>query len=48
MTVNELIEELQVYADIGYGWMNVESKDNRPIIVRIDAKETRVVVVEKD
>lgn len=48
MTVQELIEELQVYVDIGYGWMNVESLDKRPILVILDAAETKLVIVEKD
>ena len=50
MTVQELIEELQVYVDIGYGWIDVVSHRYRRLKLEAvdDSTVPRLVITEED
>ena len=45
MTVKELIEELQVYVDIGYGWIDVLDADGKPVQITLSCEgEPKIVL----
>ena len=48
MTVKELIEELQVYVDIGYGWINVLDADEKPVQITLSCEGEPKIVLKSN
>jgi len=46
VTVKELIEDLRVFDDIGYGWMEVVCQNMIPVEVRICSGDYPALVIE--
>ena len=48
MTVKELIEELQVYVDIGYGWIDVLDADGKPVQIALSCEGEPKIVLKSN